>query len=33
MSNPNYIRILVTNPETYGYLEKFLERRHEGLQK
>lgn len=33
MSNPHYIRILVTEPETYDYLVKFFERRLDGLMK
>lgn len=32
MSNPHYIRILVTHQPTYEYLERFLQRRLEGLQ-
>ena len=33
MSNPHYIRILITHQPTHEYLERFLERRREGLQK
>lgn len=32
MSNPHYIRILVTHQPTHEYLERFLQRRLEGLQ-